>query len=92
MQSTIFEFLMLACFGASWPFSVYKSWKSRVCSGKSVVFLWLVFIGYLSGITHKLVANPNWVIWLYLLNCVLVFADILLYYRNQRLECRAAQQ
>lgn len=86
VHTAIFEFIMLACFGISWPFSVYKSWKSRSCSGKSVIFLWLVFIGYLSGIVHKVVVNPNWVIWLYMINSVLVFADIVLYYRNQHLE------
>lgn len=77
---------MLLCFGAAWPFSIYKSYKSRKSSGKSVLFLFIVVAGYLSGILHKLIFSFNAVIFLYILNLMMVSADILLYYRNRRLE------
>jgi len=48
-----FEVLMLVCFGAAWPASIYRSYVSRTTAGKSIVFLVVVFAGYLAGITHK---------------------------------------
>ncbi|MDK2903673.1 MAG: hypothetical protein PWQ93_1592, partial [Clostridiales bacterium] len=47
---SIFESIMLLCFGAAWPFSIYKSYKSRSTAGKSLVFSLLLLIGYISGI------------------------------------------
>lgn len=43
-------------------------------------FLWLVFIGYVSGILHKIFYHLDFVILLYILNGSLVMADILLCY------------
>ncbi len=76
---------MLICFGAAWPFSIYRSWRSRVNYGKSVFFLYVIFLGYLSGIAHKLLYNRDLVIWLYIANGIMVAIDILLYHRNRRL-------
>ncbi len=83
---SIYEILMLICFGASWPFSIHKSWTSRKTGGKSVQFLYLVIIGYLFGIVHKLIYKPDMVVFLYALNALMVSADVALYYRNKRLE------
>jgi len=85
MSFSIFEILMLVCFGAAWPFSIYKSYKSRSNSGKSVVFLYVVLIGYASGIFHKICYNSDWVIYLYGLNGLMVLTDIILYSRNRGL-------
>jgi len=52
---SVFEMGMLICFGVSWPFAVYKTWKTKTSESKSMVFLWLVFVGYLSGIAHKVI-------------------------------------
>lgn len=80
-----FEVIMLVCFGAAWPVSIYKSYTSRKTEGKSVAFLYIVVIGYLSGVIHKLLYNFDMVIFLYMLNAIMVSVDILLYYRNKRL-------
>jgi hypothetical protein len=40
---------MLVCFGAAWPASIYRSWTSRTVAGKSLVFLIIVFAGYIAG-------------------------------------------
>lgn len=85
---SIFEIIMLLCFGTAWPFSIYKSYKARKNSGKSVVFLYIVIIGYISGILHKLIYNYDVVIFLYILNSLMVIADILLYYRNSKLNAQ----
>jgi len=84
MSLSVFEALMLVCFGASWPFSIYKSWKSRNVGSKSLVFLILVLVGYAAGIVHKLLYSPDLVLSLYILNFVMVAVDIALYVRNTR--------
>ncbi len=80
---SIFEIIMLLCFGAAWPFSIYKSYKSRSVKGKSLLFLLVVFVGYGSGILHKVFYNYDRVIYLYILNMIMVEIDILLYIRNK---------
>ena len=75
---------MLLCFGAAWPFSIYRSYASRTNGGKSLVFLFVVFTGYISGTIHKLRHNHDLVIWLYVLNGFMVLVDILIYFRNNR--------
>ncbi len=79
---SFFEALMLICFGAAWPVSIYRSYKSRVTSGKSIGFLIIIEVGYLSGIVYKVSSNMDHVVWLYVLNAVMVLADIALYFRN----------
>lgn len=83
---SFFEALMLICFGAAWPVSIYRSYKSRVTSGKSIAFLVIIEIGYLSGIVYKVSSNLDHVVWLYVLNAVMVLVDIGLYRRNYQLE------
>lgn len=77
---SIFEIGMLICFGASWPFSLAKTWTTKSCKGKSFVFLWLIIIGYVCGILHKILFHYDLVIWLYVLNLVLVGGDLFLCY------------
>ena len=38
----LFEFLMLCCFGFSWPFSIAKSLRSKSAKGKSLGFMLLI--------------------------------------------------
>lgn len=87
---SFFEAAMLVCFGASWPFAVCRTWRSKTARGKSFVFLVLIFVGYLSGTVHKLIYSRDWIISLYVLNAVLVFADLVLswrYLRQERKDC-----
>ena len=87
MKFPIFEAVMLVCFGMAWPVSILKSWRSRTNKGKSSYFLLIVFVGYLSGLVHKLwwQAEVDGVVWLYVLNAVMVATDGALYYRNSTL-------
>lgn len=83
----IFEFIMLICFGLSWPISVYKSFKSKSTKGKSVVFIGAIIVGYISGIIGKIVNNSiNYVFVLYCFNLLVVSIDLCLYFHNKRLE------
>jgi hypothetical protein len=83
---SIFEIIMLLCFGLAWPFSIYKSIISRQTQGKSVLFLIIVVVGYIAGIIHKLLYSRDWVVMLYALNALMVSVDIVLYYRNKKFE------
>ena len=92
MESTelaqIFEALMIIFFGLSWPMNILKSWKARTAKGKSILFLFFVFFGYLFGITAKIVVfnKLNYVLIFYIINAIMVFFDIILYYRNCKLD------
>jgi len=80
------EFMMLFCFGFSWPFSIAKSLKSKSTKGKSLAFMLLVEAGYAFGIAHKLVYSRDWVVWAYVTLFFVVLTDIALYFRNRGLE------
>jgi len=80
----LFEFLMLLCFGASWPFSIAKSIKSKSSKGKSLGFMLLIELGYMFGIVHKVFFHQNWVVWAYVALFIIVAVDICLYFRNLR--------
>lgn len=82
----VFEFLMLFCFGFSWPFAIAKSLRSRSTKGKSLMFMLLVELGYVFGIVHKVLNNFNWVTWVYVALFVIVGFDVYLYWRNRRYE------
>jgi hypothetical protein len=83
---SIFETLMLLCFGLAWPLSIYRSFKSRTNKGKSIQFLVIVFIGYVAGSIHKVLFCLDYVLILYILNGTMVLVDILLYVRNSRIK------
>lgn len=83
---SIFETMMLVCFGAAWPVSIFKSLTSKKTAGKSLWFMIIIFIGYLGGITHKLLYSNDLVMYLYFFNAIMVFVDILLYFRNKSTE------
>lgn len=86
-MSAFFETIMLICFGLSWPISVHKSWTSRTAKGKSVFFTYAIILGYICGILGKITAgNINYVLALYVLNTLMVSADVVLYYRNRKLD------
>ena len=51
---SIFEAIMLICFGASWPFAVLKTYRTKAVKGKSRLFLILVILGYISGMINKI--------------------------------------
>lgn len=98
LLAEILEVIMVVSFGASWPLNVMKSWRARTTKGKSLPFLCLILFGYVAGITSKFVnegymANfsTKWYILVfYILNFVMVAADLCIYIRNYRLDKTAA--
>ncbi|MBE6734460.1 MAG: hypothetical protein E7563_03835 [Ruminococcaceae bacterium] len=86
-MTQIFEFIMLICFGLSWPISVYKSITSRSTQGKSLVFILAIIVGYICGIIGKLSSGQlTYVLGLYIFNLTVVCADLVLYFINKKRE------
>lgn len=81
-EMSIYEIIMLLCFGAAWPFSIYKSYTSKSVAGKSGYFLVILMAGYVAGILNKLLYNYDQVIYLYILNLSMVFTDFILFQKN----------
>jgi hypothetical protein len=81
---SVFEIVMLVCFGLSWPISIVKTLRTKMVLGKSALFMGIICVGYLAGIVHKLLYSRDWIISLYALNLVLVAVDMVLYFRYSR--------
>lgn len=86
MEFSVFEALMLVCFGISWPISIIRSYRVRSVKGKSLIYLTLLFLAYTAGILHKALVNFDVVIALYIFNLIMVSIDIGLYIRNAKLD------
>ncbi len=98
-MAELLEIVMIVSFGASWPLNVIKSYRARTAKGKSLPFLLLIFFAYIAGIASKLVneaymaaiAEKWYVLFFYVLNLIMVGADLVLYARNTRLD-KAAEK
>lgn len=84
----ILELTMLVCFGAAWPASIFKSWRSRTARGKSIFFLGIIFTGYIAGISKTVITEgaASFMMIPYVTNAVMVMTDILIYLRNVGLD------
>lgn len=94
-MAQLFEVFMLICFGISWPISVVKSIKSKSTGGKSLVFTVVIIIGYVCGITSKIMAgNLTYVLWLYVINLIIVSVDLVVFVINKHREnqCKVKRQ
>jgi hypothetical protein len=95
-MSQILEIVMLICFGASWPINARKAYLARSTKGTSLLFLLLILTGYIAGILSKFLnkafmANiqSNWyVLVFYFLNLLSLIVNLLIYFRNKRLESK----
>lgn len=96
-MSEILEIVMIVSFGFSWPMNVVKSYKARSAKGKSLLFLLFIFFGYIAGIASKFLneaymasfAEKWYVLIFYIINFLMVGADLCLYVRNHRLDRQA---
>ena len=95
MITDLMEAVMILCFGLSWPISIRKSWVSRTAKGKSLFFECFIWIGYVFGIARKFMqlgmgVETSWLFYLawffYFLNIAEITIDILLYFRNVKLD------
>lgn len=90
-MGSIFESIMLICFGLSWPLNVIKAYKAKTAKGISLPFILLIITGYISGITAKLITGQiNYVLIVYLLNLAIVSMNVVVYFRNVSLDKKCA--
>ena len=93
------EALMILCFGISWPISIRKSWIARTARGKSLFFEVFIWVGYIFGMTRKVLlwnqaqvagTHLEFLFYLgwafYVLNFVEITIDMLLFFRNSKLD------
>ena len=99
-MAELLEIIMIVSFGCSWPFNVTKSYKARTTKGKSLIFLCLAFFGYIAGIASKFVLYNTavgmtaweafldkwYVLFFYVLNLLMIGADLCLYARNYAID------
>lgn len=86
--SQILEIAMMIAFGCSWPNNIITTYKNKSTKGKSVIFLFLVDIGYICGILGKILSgNIVWyVMFFYILNFIMVTTDLTLYFYYKHIE------
>ncbi len=86
------EAVMLVCWGLSWPVSIIKALRTKIVLGKSPLFILLIALGYICGISHKLLYSRDYLILLYLFNLTMILTDLYLYVRynprRPRIGCR----
>lgn len=84
-MTNILEAFMLICFGLSWPLSLYKNIKAKTAKSMSLQFTLLIITGYVAGIIAKIINHSiNYVLVIYILNLVIVSANIVVYFINSR--------
>ena len=89
----IFEVIMLLCFGASWPFNIAKSIRSRTAKGKSVLFECCIITGYIFGLAGKFISGSvTYVAAFYILDIAMVSVDLVLTFHNRRLDQLAQKE
>lgn len=88
--ASIFETLMIVSFGISWPVNVSKAIRSRSTKGKSIMFDYFILAGYICGLISKFMTHTfNLAFYFYFPNIIMVITDIVVYYRNRKLEAAA---
>ena len=84
-MSELLESVMLICFGLSWPISLAKNIKARSARNMSLRFTLLIILGYAAGITGKILNGVfNYVLIVYLVNLIIVSANLVVYFINRR--------
>ena len=92
MVAKVLEAIMIVLFGISWPFNLIKSIRSKTTKGKSLLFIILIDIGYIFGITSKFFSEAFvwstdwWIFAIYVTNFMLVTADLIIYFINKSRE------
>lgn len=91
-MAELLESTMLICFGLSWPMNLSKNIKAKSAKNMSLQFILLIIFGYIAGITAKIFTHRfNYVLVVYLLNLVVVSANVVVYFINRRYDRQAAK-
>ena len=87
---------MLICFGISWPINLRKAYINKSTKGISLFFYLAILVGYIAGIISKFLNeaymasfSTKWyVLIFYFVNLIVVSLNILVYFRNKRIEAK----
>lgn len=91
-MGSIFETVMLVCFGFSWPLNVIKAYRARTARGSSLPFIILIIVGYIAGITAKVITHQiTYVLAAYIINLAIVMLNLIVYFRNVALDKKRAE-
>lgn len=86
-MTEVLEATMLVCFGFSWPMNLIKNIRAKTASSMSLKFIILIITGYVAGIVAKLITHRfNYVLLIYLLNLVVVSANLIVYFKNKKID------
>jgi len=86
-MADLFETIMLFCFGLSWPINAYKNYRAGTAKNMSLAFICLIIIGYIFGTASKIIRGQfTYVFYVYLLNLVMVTLNLIIYFRNKKLD------
>ena len=89
-MAELLESTMLICFGLSWPMNLAKNIRARSARNMSLQFILLIITGYVAGISAKIYNHRfNYVLVVYLLNLVVVSANVVVYFINRRYDQQA---
>ena len=89
IMTQVLEAAMLICFGFSWPMNAYKNFKAKTAKSMSLPFTLLIISGYIAGISAKLYShNVNYVFVVYVLNLIIVLANVVIYFVNRKYDKR----
>lgn len=84
-MAELLEAIMLICFGLSWPMNLLKNIKARSAKNMSLRFIFLIILGYVAGISAKIIhGNYNYVFAVYILNILIVSANVVVYFINKK--------
>ncbi len=91
-MAELLESTMLVCFGLSWPMNLAKNIKAKSAKTMTLQFILLIIAGYIAGISAKIYNHKfNYVLAVYLLNLIIVSANLIVYFVNRRYDRMARQ-
>ncbi len=91
-MAELLESTMLICFGLSWPMNLAKNIKAKSARNMSLQFILLIITGYIAGISAKIYNHRfNYVLVVYLLNLIVVSANVVVYFINCRYDRQAKE-
>lgn len=91
-MAELLESTMLICFGLSWPMNLAKNIKARSARNMSLQFILLIITGYVAGISAKIYNHRfNYVLVVYLLNLIVVSANVVVFFINRRYDRQAKE-
>ncbi len=88
-MAELLEAAMLVCFGFSWPISLLSNIRAKTAQHMSLQFILLITLGYVAGITSKIIRHQfTYVFVVYIINLVMVSANIAVYFINRSYDRR----